>query len=244
MESQTIVLVGCGAKKNPTPCSAATMYQGALKKALAYAKQMHPNKIINILVLYHQGKVDEAIRKYFRDQVEPQLEASKTGHVYELFMQGIEQIRQNMEQLQKYVEEKHIDLVVAAQFNAFLALALPAEVKKLVICPIVDPLVDRKQNLAMRVLMDYSYMRSLRRMVCGYIPISRKRNTYAIFIRGQVGIGQQNIFVKKYGHKNISNWTDFVCLTPSRLICFPDQVAAYDYWRALEQNFAQIISTF
>ena len=200
---------------------------------------------INILVLYHQGKADEAIREYFRDQVEPQLEASKTGHVYELFMQGIEQIRQNMEQLQKYVEEKHIDLVVAAKFNAFLALALPAEVKKLVICPIVDPLVDRKQNLAMRVLMDYSYMRSLRRMVCGYIPISRKRNTYAIFIRGQVGIErQQNIFVKKYGHKNISNWTDFVCLTPSRLIWFPDQVAAYDYRRALEQNFAQIISTF
>ena len=65
---------------------------------------------MNILVLYRRGKADEAIRKYFRDQVEPQLEASKTGHVYELPMQDIEQIRQNMEQLQKFVEEKHIPL--------------------------------------------------------------------------------------------------------------------------------------
>ena len=200
---------------------------------------------MNILVLYRRGKADEVIREYFRDQVEPQLDASKTGHVYELSMQGIEQIRQNMEQLQKYVEEKHIDLVVAAKFNAFLALALPAEVKKLVICPIVDPLVDRKLNLAMRVLMDYSYMRSLRRIVCGYITIPRKRNTYAIFIQGHVGVErQQNIFVKKYGHKNISTMAEFVCLTPSRLIWNTEQVLEYDYRRALEQNFVQIISTF
>lgn len=200
---------------------------------------------MNILVLYRQGKADEAIREYFRNQVEPQLDASKTGHVYELSMQGIEQIRQNMEQLQKYVEEKHINLVVAAKFNAFLALALPAEVKKLVICPIVDPLVDRKLDLAMRVLMDYRYMRNLRRIVCGYIIILRKRNTYAIFIRGHVGIErQQDVFVKKYGHKNISNWTDFVCLTPSRLIWNAEQVLEYDYRRALEQNFVKIISNF
>ena len=199
---------------------------------------------MNILVLYRQGKADEAIREYFRNQVEPQLDASKTGHVYELPLQEIEHIRQNMEQLQKYVEEKHIDLVVAAQSNAFLALALPAEVKKLVICPIVDPLVDRKLDLAMRVLMDYRYMRSLRRIVCGYITILRKRNTYAIFIRGHVGIErQQDVFVKKYGHKNISNWTDFVCLTPRKLIWNTEQVAAYDYRRALEQNFVKIIST-
>lgn len=198
---------------------------------------------MNILVLYRRGKADEVIREYFRDQVEPQLDASKTGHVYELSMQGIEQIRQNMEQLQKYVEEKHIDLVVAAKFNAFLALALPAEVKKLVICPIVDPLVDRKLNLAMRVLMDYSYMRSLRRIVCGYITIPRKRNTYAIFIRGHVGMErQQDAFVKKYGHKNISNWTDFACLTPRGMKT--EQVTEYDYRRALEQNFAKIISNF
>ena len=121
---------------------------------------------MNILVLYRQGKADEAIREYFRNQVEPQSEASQTGHVYELLMQDIEQIRQNMEQLQKFVEENHLDLLVAAKFNAFLTLALPAEVKKLVICPIVDPLVDKKLDLAMRVLMDYSYMRNLRRIVC------------------------------------------------------------------------------
>ena len=198
---------------------------------------------INILVLYHQGKADEAIREYFRNQVEPQLDASKTGHVYELPLQEIEHIRQNMEQLQKYVEEKHINLVVAAKFNAFLALALPAEVKKLVICPIVDPHADGKLNLAMRVLTDYNYMRSLRRIVCGYITILRKRNTYAIFIRGRVGIErQQDIFVKKYGHKNISNWMDFACLTPRGMKT--EQVAEYDYRRALEQNFAKIISIF
>lgn len=65
MESQTIVLVGCGAKKNPTPCSAETMYQGALfKKALAYAKQMHPNKIYIISAKYHLLELDDVIEPY------------------------------------------------------------------------------------------------------------------------------------------------------------------------------------
>ena len=65
MKSKTIVLVGCGAKKASFPCSAEAMYQGVLfKKALAYAKQMQPDKIYIISAKYHLLELGDDIEPY------------------------------------------------------------------------------------------------------------------------------------------------------------------------------------
>ena len=64
MKSKTIVLVGCGAKKASFPCSAEAMYQGVLfKKALAYAKQMQPDKIYIISAKYHLLELGDDIEQ-------------------------------------------------------------------------------------------------------------------------------------------------------------------------------------
>ena len=188
-------------------------------------------------MIYQPGKASQSLWDFFCKQ---------EANVFELPISSIEDVRQNMEALQQSVETNNIDLVVASDFNAFLALALPAEVKKLVICPVIDPQKDSVFRLGTRVVFseeDYKYMRAIRRIVNGYISVMRKRNTYAIFLPFYDHANQHGIYELKYGHKNITNWTDYTGRGKRSMEHIKGNKSK-DYFQALDANTHQIISSF
>lgn len=215
---------------------------------------------MNILVVYTPKKNDECLAHYFGYIVGPELREKGIGEVHTLPLVVIEEVRYNMERIRKTVEEKHIDLVVAAGFNAFLALALPSNVKKLAVHPVLDPLADSDLKLSTRCVFsdeDYKYMCQLRRVVNGYITLERKRNTFAIFIPCYGRANQHEIFERKYGHVSIKNWADYTGrkaegkgykinangkLVPNR------EEAGEDKWKdfhnAIDVNLKNILSSF
>ena len=216
-------------------------------------------KYMNILVVYAPQKASESLGYYFLNEVGQTLREKRMGEVYTMPIVLAEEVRYNMDKMRQIIEQKHIDLVVAAGFNAFLALSLPAEIKKLVICPVIDPLVDTALRLSTRCVFedeDYKYMRQLRRDVNGYITLERKRNTFAIFIPCYDHENQHELFERKYGHKNIKNWVDYTGkpskkpykigadgrLTPNR-----DEVGINkrdDFWNAVDDNLKTVFASF
>lgn len=215
---------------------------------------------MNILVLYTPEKASESLGYYFLNIVGEALREKGMGEVHTQPVVLAEEVRYNMEKVRQIVEQKHIDFVVAVGFNAFLALALPANIKKLVVCPIIDPLADTGLRLSTRCVFsneDYKYMRELRKVVNGYISVERKQNTFAIFIPGYDHENQHEIYECKYGHKNFTNWTDYTG-RPSKekpykvgkdgkLIPNREEIGLNkrdDFWNAVDVNLKTVLSSF
>lgn len=62
---KTIVLIGCGARKQAVKCMAKDLYQGALfQKAYAYAQKLDPDKIYILSAKHHLLATDTEIAPY------------------------------------------------------------------------------------------------------------------------------------------------------------------------------------
>ena len=159
---------------------------------------------MNILVVYTPKKTDESLATAILYTLPKERYQVNTMPIIP------EEIISNLDTLRQSVEDEEIDLVIAAEFNAFQVLALPPKVKKLVICPIIDPLEAPELQLSSRVIVDdYNYMLQLRTVVCEHVNMARKRNTFAIFIPCYDMPKQHEIFESKYGNEENKNWIDY-----------------------------------
>lgn len=201
---------------------------------------------MNILVIYASQKEEQALLDYIRQDIQPLLQEKKLGEVYEMEISNDDSPRVIMSELEQCIQTKGIELVVADNLNSLYALALPADIKKIVINPILDPFKLKKLNLILRVLYsdeDFKYLRSFRRIAIGYINLTRKRNTFALFVPFYQKAYQREIYVKKYGHKDIQNW---VSAKPNLLPIKMEgnglaEHKYLDYYRTLEKYFKTIL---
>ena len=204
---------------------------------------------MNILVIYASKKEEQALLDYIRHDIQPLLQEKKSGEVYEMTFSKDDSPRVIMSQLEQCIQTKGIDLVVADNLNSLYVLALPAEIKKIVVNPILDPFKIKQLSLILRVLYsneDFTYLRGLRRIATGYINLTRKRNTFALFIPFYAKAFQREIYIKKYGHKDMQNWISAKPnLLPAKMEGNGLAEHKYlDYYRTFEKYFKTILQLY
>lgn len=113
---------------------------------------------------------------------------------------------EKFEWLQKIVQNRHIDIIIASGQNALLAMALPPQIKKIVVNPLLLP-----NKIGTRELLNATEF-SHKDMICyryvqrivrgGYIPVARRTTVQAIFTRevtcDQTYREQYEEFLSKY----------------------------------------------
>ena len=116
-------------------------------------------------------------------------------------MEGIP-LQQRLHWLEQKVREEQIDVVIATGKNAVIAMALPDDMKRIVINPILRIAEVGEVGLLDRVFLsakERAYKRHLEYLACGgYIRKARRLNTYAIFMPYLVSWDQSSLFLAKY----------------------------------------------